>query len=537
MPIAWDTAGGAGGEDPSSLTTGSVSPSGSDRLMIGASMSGFVFGTLGDTTAFKYGGSGGTDLSQVGADLDIGSPAAARCSVWSIAPGPTGSTTGYASYSGPPQAAAMQASFYTGVDQGSPYGTPVDDSGEDDGVATTRASVTVTGLTSGDWVSADFFVYTPNATELGSATPVAGTNLRRQQNDTAFPFLQTIHVDAVAAGSSLTLEVDLNSTGSPINFQWTVRALPLNEASSGIEAVASDTNTPTDSAVSTTVRLAVATDTNTPTDSAVGDTVQEAVAADTLALTDSAAAAVALVATAVDSVEFSDSGVAIGPPAEVVAEDSVTFSDSAVARRPSPPAPPSSLPLPAKLLGRAPKKKRERPNVTFKPAEEALEAPEAPPAPEREPEIAPAPPPREEPVAPAQIEEPPLLLMPDVDLALVRDAALALVKPIEPIRVSTDTAEPAAPAPDVEPEPVVDKPLDPVARALLAVAGPLAEERAARRKLEAQVQALQLAVKALAANLKRMRQAQAERDARDAEEAENERRRALAKGIADALDE
>ena len=102
----YDSGGAIGaGEDPTSVEATGLTASGSDTWMVGASITGMVFGNVGDTTAFKFGGSSGTDLTQRGTDQSLAGPNA-NGTVWDRAPGPSGSTSAYASFSGPPQTAA-----------------------------------------------------------------------------------------------------------------------------------------------------------------------------------------------------------------------------------------------------------------------------------------------------------------------------------------------------------------------------------------------------------------------------------------------
>jgi hypothetical protein len=215
------------------------------------------------------------------------------------------------------------------------------------------------------------------------------------QSATVANYLAEYNSSALGAPASEVIGGSFSGSASYSGF-----AVAYTDAGGGIEAVAADTLTVSDSAVSVTARVSVGTDTNTPTDSAVSITARLAEATDSLALSDSAEGLVALPAVAEDSISLSDSAegvsarvavaedtvtftdaAAVGIEVEAEAEDSLTLTDSAVgsiAPPPPPPAPPSVLPLPAKLLGWAPGKRPKKGaaktgNVVFKPAREERE--------------------------------------------------------------------------------------------------------------------------------------------------------------------
>jgi hypothetical protein len=127
----------------------------------------------------------------------------------------------------------------------------------------------------------------------------------------------TDNQDATANNRDLTLSSGLTSEADP------------DLGSAPIEAVAADTITFSDSAVSITTRLSVAVDTITLSDSAVSVTTRLSVAADTLTLTDSAVSVTTRLNVAADTVSFSDSAVAL-PAYAVDAADTIIFTDSAV---------------------------------------------------------------------------------------------------------------------------------------------------------------------------------------------------------------
>lgn len=327
-------ADGTGGEEPASLTTPSIASTGSNKWVVGGSVTGYVFGSVGDTTDFKYDGSTGTSLTQQGTDQDFDA-GAGKHTTWRATGGPSGSTTtGYATYSGPPQAAAMAMAVYSDVDQTTPVASTADNNGTNGSASSLTISSGAVTTVAGQRVVSVFGVRTPNATEIAAASAVAGSNLRHSQLDGAFSFMQTIIVDKVATGTSTTVEVQLNSTGSAISWGWICRSFVVNgvSGSGSITADAADTITFSDSAVANRDAVASASDTVTLSDSAIANRNAVAVASDTLSLSDSAVAAAGVAASASDTITLSDSAVA-AQNASASASDTITLSDSAIANR------------------------------------------------------------------------------------------------------------------------------------------------------------------------------------------------------------
>lgn len=545
MPVAFVTAcADSFVEDASSLTSAAFTPSGSDRCVF-SFLGTADFGGYAAPTAFNHGGSGGSAMTEVITD-------SSQFGVFAnlyryINPGASSATT-YIAWADERLRAIVGSLVYSGVDQTTPMENEDSNIGDFD-TTTGNATLTIT-CDPGDTVVGGLFCLDFNG---GAPTFTHAHTTRYVVEDPDTNLSGGIVVEQVAAGSGVTLSVDIEVPSA--NFvTWVFVGGVIRAAAGGIEAVgadtvtfsdsavsiterpaaASDTLTMSDSAVSVTERLSAASDTVAFTDSAVGivslpvaasDTIAfsdaaaavvslPAVASDTVAFTDSAEASLGVAAEAEDTVEFTDEATCVvGVQVVVEADDAVSFSDSAVATvvpppPPPPPAPPSSLPLPAKLLGYAPrKKKRERPNVEFKPPQE-LERREEPAAlvlaePTPAPTIEPAPPPQTvEAVAPAEAapatEPPPAV--PVIDLAAVRDAALALATPQAEAPTAAEEPQEEAAEPAAEPptEPAVEAPPAPrdlareidelragLAWAMRRIASIAAEQQQVERALEA----------------------------------------------------
>lgn len=231
---AYDTGAAVGGaEDGTSAETASFSPSGSDRYLFGAAVAG-GFGGAVDTSAFRYGGSGGTLLSQLGSDVTNGN--LLTLTAWGGA-GPSGSTTAYAAYSAAAQGNAIGAASYTGV---ASVGTPATNTGTDGtgGNAFYDLSVTVTGCTTGQRVVAAF-AGASTGVDITGFSAISGTDIRHSA--VAGLSLNAIClVDKVAAGSSVTLDVRMTvaapASGGGLTF--TALGVELNDAGGGGASIA-----------------------------------------------------------------------------------------------------------------------------------------------------------------------------------------------------------------------------------------------------------------------------------------------------------
>jgi hypothetical protein len=222
---ALNTSAGVSGS-ASTLTTASVTPGGSDRYVFGVTA-----GFFADATAFKYGGSGGTDLTQIGSDITLGG-GALTATFWDIAPGPSGSTTAYAAFSGS-NANALSAAFYDTVDQTTPTEALQTNSGDNGGFAATAvATITVTGVESGQEVVVGVAIGvqggpTISSVVAGSDTTVVRSDFGSQSGEN---LTGTAILRGVAAGTSITLSATITVSSTFGDLRWIAGARPLVSA-------------------------------------------------------------------------------------------------------------------------------------------------------------------------------------------------------------------------------------------------------------------------------------------------------------------
>ena len=210
-------------------TTGSISPSGSNRAIFG-SVACVEFGGAPTIVEMRHGGSGGTLMTRLGSDLGWINTDDAEHAVFGDASGPTGSTTLYADWDLTPLQSAMGGVCYTGVDQTTPFSglvsaTPVFTA------ATTSvvASVTVTGCSVGQVIVASVFGLA-DAVNLAAFSAVAGTTIRT--SDITNTYMGVAFLEKVATGSSETLEVNVNTAASS-GIYWSARGVRINDVAGG----------------------------------------------------------------------------------------------------------------------------------------------------------------------------------------------------------------------------------------------------------------------------------------------------------------
>lgn len=120
MAIAYDNAAStSSAANVASLTTASWTISGSDRILMAGVMSGA--GTPVSPNAVKWGGSGGTALTQKGSTLSFRT--FGRVSQWYLIAPTASSDTLYCSWASNQDETALGGASYTGVDQSTPHGT------------------------------------------------------------------------------------------------------------------------------------------------------------------------------------------------------------------------------------------------------------------------------------------------------------------------------------------------------------------------------------------------------------------------------
>lgn len=233
MAIAFDAASPdtSSNANVSSLTSGAFTIAGTNRLLIGAMAAGA--GTVAAHSAMKWGGSGGTDLTQIGSSLNVG--ANGRLSVWRLIAPTAASQTLYGSYAAAQDETMIGGTSYTGVDQTTPVGTSVTNTGTLSGAG---GNMTVNVTTAvGDVVFAAFFVLdgngnspllTPNGTPAGTGRyEIEGAQL-------GFEALQMQEV--VATGTTTTVSCACAPTSGSLNADWGVIAFVIQAVSGNLPA-------------------------------------------------------------------------------------------------------------------------------------------------------------------------------------------------------------------------------------------------------------------------------------------------------------
>lgn len=205
--------------------TSDFTASGSNRFMF-AAVGGLNPSEPAPTlSSCLYGGSGGTTIPPMSGAAQNFCFSAGSANSYSIAPGPTGATNVYATFSS--LGIVIGGVCYTGVEQATPYDS--DQVTADDVESNTAvATATVTGLSSGDIVIARVFSAHPSNDGLAFSA-VAGTTIRRQSSGTSTSWNRLCFLEKVSAGSSCTIEVNANQTGAgPLG--WAMHAIRLRPA-------------------------------------------------------------------------------------------------------------------------------------------------------------------------------------------------------------------------------------------------------------------------------------------------------------------
>lgn len=235
MAVATDTQAAVGSDQTTvtSLTTAGFSPAGTNRLIVAC-----VVNQDGTTSPVlcRYGGSGGTDmdaLGTIGADaFNLG-----RVSMFRKVPGPSGSTTGYASIG---NSEFMAAAFVTltGVDQTTPFDAEVKGPNNVFENGTTKpVSLVLSGLDPGQFVLGFLGYIDVGGAGIASISMGANTTSIVQELATgAASGNQTASVAAfygTADGSgNLTFNVDVTTSGAAFSH-WQIVAYPVNAAAGG----------------------------------------------------------------------------------------------------------------------------------------------------------------------------------------------------------------------------------------------------------------------------------------------------------------
>lgn len=212
-----------------SLTSAAWTIAGSDRLLFG--FIGTAAGGGGAAhSGMKWGGSGGTALTQIGSTLTVGSPG--RLSAWRLIAPTAASQTLYGNWAASQDESCIGGVSYTGVDQTTPVGTPATNTGSFAGVTSGNATVNVTTV-SGDLVVACFWVVAqsaadPQMTPNGTPTPTG-----RYECEGAQLTYEALQVQEVVATGTTTTVSCQYSSGAAFSGDWGVIAFVVNAAAGG----------------------------------------------------------------------------------------------------------------------------------------------------------------------------------------------------------------------------------------------------------------------------------------------------------------
>jgi len=177
----------------------------------------------------KWGGSGGTALSAIGTVLSV--DAFGKLGAFQLTPPAASTTTLFTQFAGTADEAAQGCASYTGVDQGTPNGTAVTNTGSIAATSGTATSGTVT-TNVGDLVLAALFLYDndfqgPTSAPTGSPTPT-----ERYQATIGGDQVMAIQ-EAVATGSSTTVSFAISGGGGALDAKWGIIAFVVNAAGDG----------------------------------------------------------------------------------------------------------------------------------------------------------------------------------------------------------------------------------------------------------------------------------------------------------------
>lgn len=234
-----DSAAVGGPEDIPDLTTAGVTTTGTDTLFIGGGLAGSFGGAI-DTTAMRYGGSGGTLLTQAGTDQAVGGLALASLNAWRIVNPATSSQTAYGLFSNAlTQMSCVLGACYSGVDQTTPIGTPQQGTGSDGSgsITSLACSITATGLTIGKRLVAIVGAFSTGV-DITSYTAISGQGTLRDHAISVLAGTAIAIVDKVVASTSESIGAQVNITATGAQIDYAIIAFEINDAAGGGGGVA-----------------------------------------------------------------------------------------------------------------------------------------------------------------------------------------------------------------------------------------------------------------------------------------------------------
>ena len=230
MAIAFDASEQAfSGSNVASLTTPAFVIGGSNRYLVAGTGSGA--GTRQAVTAVKWGGSGGTGLTQQGSAVDF-SPANPyfRTTCWGLLAPTAQSATLYASWASNQDETALAGASYTGVDQATPTGTLATATANLSGGTQTPAPTVDASTVADDWVVDIVWV---GDTSGASRTITAGAGqTAREEVEGANLVYECLGLsDEIATGATTTMSWSISGS---VNGGWGMFALPLKPVSGAV---------------------------------------------------------------------------------------------------------------------------------------------------------------------------------------------------------------------------------------------------------------------------------------------------------------
>lgn len=313
-------------------TTAAFTQGSSDRYIFGGI--GWVgFGPAPTLTAFKHGGSSGTDITPGGADVAFffGN---GLMTAGSAIPGPSGTSTIYGASSGGLQGGAVGAAW-EGVASADDYTT---NSGVTGDINTVLCTVTVPNCVADQWVQGKFWAVSGNVSiddfsvDVGEDTEILDQDL---DPGVTFAAVCVVRKQATSNGS-LTLEVRANSTSAPGTdaISWAGAAERLIDAEGGpteYEASASQAVDVSETAAALLTALAAATQAVDVSDAATAQQTTSSSASQAVDVSDAASSQGTMAAAAAQAVDVNDTAAASQVTAGAAAQ-AVDVGDSASAQ-------------------------------------------------------------------------------------------------------------------------------------------------------------------------------------------------------------
>lgn len=205
----------------SSLTSGSMAVSGSNKLLLGAIASGA--GSPVAPSGVKWGGSGGTDLTKQGSTVSVGPYG--RLSIYSLVAPTDQTSTVYYYWPSAQDETVGGTLLFTGVDQSTPLGTVATNTGTNN---TTQPSVTVSSAVDDLVIAVCWMVDTSGQSRTITAAS-GGTVLY----DVSMPIYEFFVIESkVATSTSTTMNFTISGSASN-EIAWGVIGVAVKGAGGG----------------------------------------------------------------------------------------------------------------------------------------------------------------------------------------------------------------------------------------------------------------------------------------------------------------